>query len=545
MNTARDVIRWSPDPHGSHVSTSSTALIVRFVRARCGDEGVARLLELGGGGFSATELCDASGWVSYDRAVSLFEAAVEVSGDPSAGWAIGEETLRQHTGTPVEALLRSLGSPAGVLRNIAGVTSKFAAISTMEAVEIDEGWARVSARCLPGFVRHPIFCDYVGGQLSQIPLLFGLEQGVVVEEECQTRGEDRCLYYMRWGEAGSEARVRLLEGQVQDLSYQMEALQSIATSLVSADDIDSVLSSIATRAADAVRAQGYLLAVRAVEGGPMLVHHHGLGVKQVDALVPLLMGASSKPDTSQLMVDVRSSRRHYGRLLAVGPSGIGFFDAEKRLFASYAELAAAALDGATALEDARRRADTTSSLLDMARALANTEEVEQLCRRAAEVVPAVVGCDKGAVFLYDRAADRLTIRALAGFGSDPPAGLVEYAVGRQESPRLDSLIADPQILLYCVGDVDVDPAVPDAFELFGVQAYALVPVVVGGEFAGVVAAGWSEAHPDLFDDHLAGRMAGLADQVASSLITATLIEQTRHQALHDRLRGRADRRHWV
>lgn len=538
MNTTSGGIRWSPDPQGSHISGATTGLIVRFVRDRCGPQGVERLLELAGGGLSAGELSDPAGWVSYDRAVALFEAAVEVSGDPSAGWAIGEETLRQHSGTPVEALLRSLGSPGEVLRNIAGATSKFAAISTMEAVEVGEDRARVSARCLPGFTRHPIFCDYVAGQLSQIPLLFGLEQGIVVEEECQTRGADRCLYYVRWGEAGTEARTRLLEGQLKDLSTQMEALQSIATSLVSADDIDSVLSSIATRAAYAVRAQGYLLAVRAVEGGPVLVHHHGLGAEQVEALVPLLLGTAPSTATSQLMVDVVSSRRHYGRLLAVGPSGIGFFEAEKKLFAAYAEMAAAALDGATALEDARQRADTTALLLNMARDLANTAEVDQLCRQAADLVPAVVGCDKGAVFLYDHDSDRLTTRALAGFGPEPPKRLVEYVVSRNDTPELATMVADPGPRLYRLGHDD--PVVERAFDLFGVAAYALVPVMVRGEFAGILAAGWREAPQDHFDHHIAERMAGLADQVASSLVTATLIEQTRHQALHDRLTGLAN-----
>ena len=48
----------------------------------------------------------------------------------------GEELIRQYRGTAVETLLRDLGSPGEVLRNVAQTGTKFSTVTEMEALEI-------------------------------------------------------------------------------------------------------------------------------------------------------------------------------------------------------------------------------------------------------------------------------------------------------------------------------------------------------------------------------------------------------------------------
>src|SRR5688500_13235696 len=94
-----------------HISGSTTSVIVAHVQGIGGMPAVDELLRLAGETRSAAEVRDPDGWSTYGQATALFEAAVAVTGDPEVGRRIGETLLRQHAGTEVAALLRSLGSP--------------------------------------------------------------------------------------------------------------------------------------------------------------------------------------------------------------------------------------------------------------------------------------------------------------------------------------------------------------------------------------------------------------------------------------------------
>ena len=71
---------------------------------------------------------------------------------------------------------------------------------------------------------------------------------------------------------------------------------------------------------------------------------------------------------------------------------------------------------------------------------------------------------------------------------------------------------------------------------------ALTPIEAHGEVLGVVLADWADldAAP-AFDATLRERLAGLADQGASALSGARLLEQVTHQAHHDPLTGLPNR----
>ena len=111
------------------------------------------MLDRAGEPRSAEELTDTTTWSSYAQASALFRAAEEVSGDPDVALHAGEELLLQYADTEVAALLRSLGSPTEVLRNIAATAAKYSTVTDMEALEVGDGSVVVSARTTGGIER--------------------------------------------------------------------------------------------------------------------------------------------------------------------------------------------------------------------------------------------------------------------------------------------------------------------------------------------------------------------------------------------------------
>ena len=169
------------------ISGALTSVIVRYVRARQGDQAVAEVLALAHETRAPAVLEDPTSWSTHEEAVALFEAAAQITSDPEIGRHVGEEMLRQHDGTEVAELLRSLGSPGELLRNVAAAAAKFSTVSTMEALEVGDAHAVVRSSMRPGFSRDPQLCEFTKGMLSQVPVLFGLVPAVVAESECQAR----------------------------------------------------------------------------------------------------------------------------------------------------------------------------------------------------------------------------------------------------------------------------------------------------------------------------------------------------------------------
>ena len=249
------------------VAGSITGVIVRLLRQVAGDEGVARALEIAGVDRSPEELEDVITWSPYNDMVALFDAGSAVTGDRDFPRRCGEEMLNQYEGSEVTALMRSLGSPGEVLRNIALSASKFTTTGAMAALEVGDDYAIVAAWPTGGLRRRPpAACAYSAGLLSQASKLFGMDPAEVTETQCQSRGGDRCVYEVRWDpssspEADPERRVAYLESQLNGLNERFDSLQATAMELV-ATDVEAVLDAVLRRAGHrhprpAVRAGGH------------------------------------------------------------------------------------------------------------------------------------------------------------------------------------------------------------------------------------------------------------------------------------------------
>src|SRR5438270_10670756 len=119
---------------GNHFSCSLTAVLLARVQAFGGAEATRELLRRAGSRRSVEYLADISNWISYEEAAGLWAAGAEVTHHPQFARAVGEDAAKRLNSSPVAALLRSLGSPEAVYRQITLTSSKFAVVTTLKAV---------------------------------------------------------------------------------------------------------------------------------------------------------------------------------------------------------------------------------------------------------------------------------------------------------------------------------------------------------------------------------------------------------------------------
>lgn len=515
-------------------SNLTISLIIGYVRDRAGEPAVEQMLALAGEVRPMEELLDEGRWCSYERKIRLFEGACEVLGDPETPRLVGATVLEQQTGTAIRLMLRALGSPASVCRSVAKASAKFSTNYTCKALSVGREGAVISNRLHDGYEPNIVDCQYTTGLLSQIPALFGLEPAAVIHEECQVRGAPACIYTLKWRArlrlpwARRRARMAYLEEELRLLTERHEELQSTIVDLVSPADVDTVLRRITRRAADAVLAQRFLLALSDDAGG-ISVHHDGLSSEEAFRLASEVL--VDEPDDcggSRLIVDVASSRRFYGRLVAVYDFEHVFFPEERRLFASYARQAAVALDAATALDEARRRGETATTLLELSRQLAQATSTDEVAERLAGAVPTVIGAHRSAVLLWDDQRKALRVRARASSDSKRLAAPPRDAISLSDTPVIAEMVRTLQPVHIRRDDAAVDSYLQDRLIALGLEEILAVPIQSGGEMLGAIAALRGPGSPPLVDEQaLADRLAGMADQAALALEKVRLLEQER------------------
>ncbi|MHB8450327.1 MAG: EAL domain-containing protein [Mycobacteriales bacterium] len=216
-------------------------------------------------------------------------------------------------------------------------------------------------------------------------------------------------------------------------------------------------------------------------------------------------------------------------------SGSAFLPHECATLATYAGLAAAALDSAAALEEARRQAGTARALLEFATSLADLRGTVDLADRLARAVPSVIDCDGAGVVLADPGTP--CARVVASYGFPPAAeGYLATAVIPLPSPAQGSA----GVTFHNVNSTDAFAR--QVLAATGVVGLASVPISPGGEVAGWVVAVVADRSERLRPDaDLTDRLRGLAAQAATALSNARLLDQLHHQSLHDNLTGLPNR----
>jgi diguanylate cyclase (GGDEF)-like protein len=476
----------------------------------------------------------------------MLQAGADQTGDPLFARRVGENTLRQHAGTQVATVLRSLGSTEAVLQAVAQSAARLSSVTEMEAIEAAPGRGVVRACAREGFTRRPLHCDWTMGLLAGLPILFGLPLARVEESECQTRGDAQCLYTVSWdaelaaAAADPQQRVTSLEAQLVAMSERMHGAYATAGDLVSTDDLDAVLRRIVERAADAVRAPSHILAVRTEPAAELQVYSHGIDAHRAQELATTTLAHQTPAADSTLVVEVASARRQYGQLIARYPGTVEFFPQDHELLSLYAKHAAAVLDMSVALEQSTRRHEQVSSLLSLSHAVAEAGTSEEIAERLAAVVPEVVDCDRVGVWLWDYLEQNLRSVAMSGRTTEQDNFVRELTISAEDTPHLRQMIAVPEAQFF-EGETE-DPFMRELMSSLGVVALAIVPIVARDIFLGVLTVSVTDGPQRL---RLAGdlleRLTGVAALAATAIQNGQLVDKLRHKASHDALTGLLNR----
>jgi diguanylate cyclase (GGDEF)-like protein len=523
-------------------SGATTGLLLSHVRRQGGDDAVAEVLRRAAVPWSDAELEQPSQWTSYDTRIRLFAAATEVLGDPQTTFRVGREALGLGLSPALVLLVRAMGSPRQVYRQLPRAVAKFSTTSTMEVVESGATHATLSYRLHEGYRHSRLDCEYAQGLIGMVPTIFGLPPAELVHTQCESDGHPVCLYHLTWERRrrlGGRRRSEDDAPELLALREQLRILQSAAADLVASEDVETVLQRIVEKAAEAVLAPGWVLAVADPAGGPALVHSAGLPQSQVDSLAATLLAGAS-PGPNVVAVDVASARRVHGRLAAVYRPGDGGLGHERQMLNAYAGYAAAALDLLMALETSRQEADRAGMLLTLAHGLAGATDAVDVCTVVAEALPRVVGCDSAAVLLWDPAEGALRTAASVDHTEENRRIMYATAMRAEEIPELVGMLTDrePRFLR----PESSSPLLRQLLEALQLTDVVAVPVLAGRTFLGVATASWPAGRaPAVLAGDVLHRLRGVGDQAATALQRARLLETVRHQATHDALTGLPNR----
>ncbi|MGY1726041.1 diguanylate cyclase domain-containing protein [Geodermatophilus sp. SYSU D01062] len=543
MSTAGPADGAVPPVEARETSGATTGLVLASVRQHGGDEAVEEVLRRAGVPYTAAELSRPATWTSYDTRIRLFTAATEVLGDPGAMYRIGAESLRTGMNPSLVVLVRAMGSPRQVFARLPRAVANFTTTSTMEVLRSDATSATLRYRLHAGYVHSRLDCDYARGLISMVPTIFGLAPATVVHEECESSGAAACVYHLTWERRGRWPRRRrgtdATDPELVALRQQVRSLQSAATDLVEGGDLETVLRRIVDRAAAAVLAPAYLLAVSSPRGGAPLVHSSGLAPDEVPPLVARLL-AGDDLGPGAVTVDVASARRTHGRLAALHRAGEGGLGDERAMLAAYAGHAAAALDLVLALEDSRLEARRAGALLELAHGLAQAGEAAEVCAVVARALPGIVGCGSSGVLLWDPAAGVLRAESCAGLSPEQEEVLRSAALRAGDVPEVFGILTDREPRV--VSATGASAPMRDLLAALHLTDVVAVPLLAGTAFLGVVTASWADGEvSQALDADVLARLRGVGDQASTALQKARLLETVRHQATHDALTGLPNR----
>ena len=505
-------------------------MLVQHVRAVRGDEGVAELLARAGETRPEAVLLDDASWSSYGEMRRLLEASVEVLGSLEALADVARTAALEAGSMPgVTEALQALGSPDALLTSLNEGNGAMSRIETNAFTEhVGPAKWDLGRGLDAGFEPYPELCIFQMASVAMIPRLFGYSDVHVEELECQCDGDVVCRIRLTWT-ADDEHRQRadFLASRLAVVERRAEMFEETVASLVSAEELEPLLARIVEAASTTVHAPSFVLALDPLPWTTRLVY--AVGMSEADARTVAEVDAD---EPQNIVVPVVSNRRAYGRLIAVGGRRV-INDSQIRSLEAYARLAATALDGAVAVEQATREAGTAQLLLDLAMRIARLRSLPELAETLAEVVPEIVGCDRAVVTRL--LEDGETVKAIAASGYAPEDGALildtPFAVG--------SYSRDVE---YFDGDTlrSMSRGVTD---VTGAVAIVVVPIIVDDEVVAWISADVLEDPSRLKpSEELETRLRGLAALASTAMHNALLLDRVSHQAHHDALTGLPNRK---
>lgn len=522
-------------------SCATTKLLLTYVRARGGDAAVADMIERSGVGHSVAELEDTSRWISHAARLRLFEAATAVVGHDRVMVEVGAAALRNGLRSVVVPMLRAAGSPREAYRRLPTTMQHLTTTSELRVVASSENDATIEMLRAHGHEHSRLDCEYAQGLLSAVPALWGLPPAVVTHTPSAAHDSATCRFDVAWGSptrpSGARRRRRELEADLVALRVQMHELQVAASDLVASQDVGTVLDRIVDHAATVTDAPAYLLVVDDAAGIGPLVRSSGLSPDR-EALLARRLAADESLGSDAVVVDVASSRRVHGRLVALYAPGAN--RQSRELLEAYAHHAANALDLLTALEDSRREERRAADLLTLAHDLATARDDVGVAQVLADALPQIVGCRASTVMQWDATLGSFRVVAAAGLGPAETDLVLSTVFRADQIPEIVGILTHHGPLLVDVRTAS--PVLQQVLRTTGSQSVVVVPLLAGDELMGVATAGFSGLIDGTVEHREAlARIAGMSDQGATALQNARLLATVRHQSQHDALTGLPNR----
>lgn len=521
-----------PNP-GRDESTISVERVIRYVRRVTGDEGVADLERRAGLGDRWPAVTATGGWCDTGEVLAVAAAAADICCDPDIGRRVGDEIFRENLADGTAAMLRESGS----MRDALTLAMDFGGtISTVRAAwisHVEAGSAEVEMATGADYVdpSHRFFCSMNAGYLACLPWLFGAA-GAVVERTCQQLGDDRCRLRLVWDDEGvGEADERPSRA---DTIERFEQLQAMAAEITRPEDIDVILERVLAGIGTNLDVDRAALVVHLPSERRRRIHLLGFADADHDAVAEQVFDGSLGRLVEAVSVPIASTRQDYGWVVALTAPGRVPDDHDRRMLVAYASHAAAALDGAVTLAEARRSQATAEALLELAGQLASADDLDEIAHHLVRATTVVTGANQAVVFFWN--PDDGTIVARAWIPEDAVYGGISF--DRATIPELSGL---DSLLPRAVDVPGANPLMAEVMVESGTSHAITVPISAHEEYLGTLVAGYAGVEPPVFDAELTGRARGLADQAAAAVTNVALLEQIRHQALHDSLTGLPNR----
>ena len=226
-----------------HVSGLYVTMLMDNLATSLSPEAIGGVLSRAGETRSLEELGAASSWSSYDEFKRLLQEAKRTL-DSLPNAERRSPTPKVKLESELAGTIQAFGSPASILAANTG-TNPLVPIRRYETTEVGPNEWTIREWFVEGFEPFPEFCEFVAQQYAMVPLFFGLPEGEVTEEKCQCRGDEACLFRLRWAQIDEvAARAEYFEARAQQLESRLEQLQDMITDLASNERYEDILQGI-------------------------------------------------------------------------------------------------------------------------------------------------------------------------------------------------------------------------------------------------------------------------------------------------------------
>ncbi|HMC39019.1 MAG TPA: diguanylate cyclase, partial [Acidimicrobiales bacterium] len=472
-------------------------------------------------------------WGPRDELLAVAEAAAALTGDPDLGRRAGEEMFRMTVAdAATRAFFLSAGSPAAALDGVLEYTVKMGRGRSYRVASRDGSGCVIQGDYYVPDLGHPFFCGLSLGYWPMIASLFGAV-GTGYHPSCQCRGDEFCTFVIHWdrGAGADGAEVAAAGAELRRRIGTFESIQAVAEDLARAADLPELAERI-LNAVDAITpAPALLVAIRGDAGKSPVIARRGLSPRTAQDLAERLLDGSY---TGSPRLAAMARVGEFGVLAAIAPDAEAVSETSSKLLESFARHAGARVEAVLSRQQAEESRQTASALLELAASLAGTTTEREVSECLARAIPTLAAADRSTVLRWY--PESHTLRTVAFVG---PPGLrphQEYAVA--QVPALYELASRPSP--FVLDRSRADPYVARAMSEWGERFDVIVPLIEQGDFLGFLCAGYSDEIA--LDTQTAfSRLQGAADLAATAFTKARLLEEIRHQALHDDLTGLPNR----